>query len=266
MRPRLAHGRHGHTHRDGKSIYCSPTYYSWYAMLLRCEHSDHPAYARYGAKGVTICPRWHAFVNFLADKGERPDGTSLDRYPDRNGDYWPENTRWATPAEQSRNRDVTKLTFEAVQEILGRLEHGEHEDSIAERFDLCRKSVNDIRNGKIWKDASPFQGRPAGIQIVSVVNAMKAFGDGDLVTWKASSTEKQGHVVEVVAANARPRLTVRTQISTRSRESYIVQIGQKFFWSDIRNLHLLESVFRGASAPHLTNELTNQERTERYAD
>jgi hypothetical protein len=84
--------------------YRTPTYASWQAMIERCEREKHPHFARYGGRGISVCPRWRgSFQFFLDDVGERPAGKTLDRFPNKDGNYEPGNTRWATDIEQHQN-------------------------------------------------------------------------------------------------------------------------------------------------------------------
>lgn len=80
------------------------TYRSWQAMMNRCMNKSSHAYPHYGGRGISVCDKWRLFENFLADMGERQKETSIDRFPDNNGNYEPGNCRWATSSEQSRNR------------------------------------------------------------------------------------------------------------------------------------------------------------------
>lgn len=97
---------HGHTGEGWQS----PTYKSWIAMRLRCENNKHVAYRQYGARGITVCGRWRTFANFLADMGERPSREyTLDRYPNKSGNYEPGNVRWATKIEQANNMVSNRL-------------------------------------------------------------------------------------------------------------------------------------------------------------
>lgn len=97
-----AQGRANSTH--GKKN--SPTYRSWRAMKQRCNGrpGNHRDNRNYVARGIRVCDRWDSFELFFADMGERPEGMTLDRWPDNCGNYEPGNCRWATYSQQAKNR------------------------------------------------------------------------------------------------------------------------------------------------------------------
>lgn len=81
------------------------TYKSWDAAKQRCHNPNSAKYYMYGAKGVIVCDEWRKdFSSFFEYMGERPENTSLDRWPNPNGNYEPGNCRWATIKEQRKNR------------------------------------------------------------------------------------------------------------------------------------------------------------------
>lgn len=101
--PYRQHRPGGKRERHGMSA--DPTYHSWAYMIQRCTNPKKNRYYSHGGRGIQVCKRWReSFLAFLEDMGPRPEGKTLDRWPDKDGNYEPGNCRWATPLEQAHNK------------------------------------------------------------------------------------------------------------------------------------------------------------------
>lgn len=110
-----------HRHRHSRKIKDMRLYRKWYSTKQKCENPKHIAYPRYGAKGIKVCERWQVYENFEKDMLESflehveqygIKDTTLDRFPDKMGDYEPNNIRWATMKEQQNNRTNNRMITE----------------------------------------------------------------------------------------------------------------------------------------------------------
>lgn len=79
---------------------------AWCRMFSRCYDKNGKTYHHYGGRGIVVCERWHDFKNFISDMGMMPpDKNSIDRFPNKDGNYEANNCRWANTYDQARNRN-----------------------------------------------------------------------------------------------------------------------------------------------------------------
>ncbi len=95
------------THHETKTR----LYEIWHGLKQRCNNPNSKDAKNYSSRGITVCDEWNnsyeAFRDWAVFNGYH-DGLSIDRI-DVNGDYCPENCRWATAKEQCRNTRVNHL-------------------------------------------------------------------------------------------------------------------------------------------------------------
>jgi transposase len=121
--------------------YCSE-FGTWSHMWKRCIDKRVNSYPNYGGRGITVCERWRDFFVFVEDMGRKPEPYSqwsLDRI-DNDGNYEPDNCRWATKEQQVNNRSNTiYVTIGGKKKT---------ESQWARHFDVARSTIKRwVRDG-----------------------------------------------------------------------------------------------------------------------
>lgn len=124
-------------------------YRCWQSIRDRCYNKSFANYKHYGGRGIKVCDRWlESFENFYEDMGDKPSKKhSIDRI-NNDGNYHPDNCRWATDYEQAINKRGNKKTFGVSLRPSGNWQwvinfRGKHYSGTCATRDLAAKSYDD---------------------------------------------------------------------------------------------------------------------------
>lgn len=81
-----------------------PLYGTYKNIWARCRNESCKNYKYYGARGISLDPRWDDFWTFVSDMGPKPSPKHSVERINNDGNYCKENCKWATAAEQARNK------------------------------------------------------------------------------------------------------------------------------------------------------------------
>lgn len=144
-RTKESNGTHGMT---GTRIYRI-----WTGMLNRCRNTNDKDYHYWGGRGISVCDRWLTFENFYSDMGEPPtDEHSIDRI-NNDGNYEPDNVRWATHDQQANNRRPPDVYTEEKELLVHKVyelrNSGMSYQKIADATGISKRHVGRIDKRKV---------------------------------------------------------------------------------------------------------------------
>lgn len=131
-------------------------YDTWKNMMDRCYTPTHRSYPHYGGRGIRVEKEWHDVTRFITDMPIRPAGWTLDRI-DNNGNYGPDNCRWASRETQANNTSVNhRLTYRGATRTIAQWSRirGLLESTIRERINAGWTVEKALSGGNLRREGN----------------------------------------------------------------------------------------------------------------
>ena len=185
-----------------------PLYVTWCAMRSRCNNPNFVHYHNYGGRGITICPEWGSFDQFVEDMGPKPSKThSLDRIDNDLG-YSPSNCKWSTRTEQQRNQRWTAF-IEVDGERHRLIDITEHtgckRDTILKRV-KAGMSMSDILSGVPLPRRGRFSAGLDGKHMTHCIHGHEFTSENTLITTRGKRSCKACQRARVAKHRAAKKL------------------------------------------------------------
>ena len=127
-------------------------YNTWHGIKLRCLNKNNKSFKDYGGRGITICDEWLEFIPFrdwALSNGYQED-LQIDRI-NNNGNYSPENCRWATSQINNQNSRQTKITIQIATNTRVLYATGNYtQKELAVKCNISQPAVSAILSNKRW--------------------------------------------------------------------------------------------------------------------
>jgi hypothetical protein len=130
--------KHGASKRKNTTL----LYMIWLNMKQRCSNPKNKAYKYYGKQGISVYKEWLEYIIFRdwSLKNGYKEGLSIDRIDNKKG-YHPENCRWITRSENSKNKPISSERLKKILNIRQNRKIGYKVKQLSQKYNMGIRQI-----------------------------------------------------------------------------------------------------------------------------